>query len=436
MIETLYTIFVFIVVLSVVVFVHEYGHYIVGRWCGIKAETFSLGMGPSLGGWTDRHGTRWQVAAIPLGGYVKFVGDTNAASAAGPNGLSNVVEQGQENSLIGASLWRRALTVAAGPFANFLLSIVVFAGLVFHSGIAPEELKLGSFNKDPIGLQIEDRIIGYEGQAVESYNDFFDIVIEDSPEGIKTYTVEREGQQIDVDGPYPFPALIGGVQPLSAAANAGLLPNDEIVEYNGVEIASFDQLRTTILDLGAVETSLVVLRDGERAEFQIKPQIVDYPAEGGGFEKRVMLGVSSAAVFERFTESPSLYQAVRIGVLQTQTIITGSVEGLYLIATGQLGADNLQGPVGIARASADRAESGLIELIGWIGLISTAIGFINLFPIPVLDGGHLVLYAYEAIRGKPPQERIASALTAGGLSLMLCLMVFATYNDVLRLLNA
>ena len=436
MIETLYTIFVFIVVLSVVVFVHEYGHYIVGRWCGIKAETFSLGMGPSLGGWTDRHGTRWQVAAIPLGGYVKFVGDTNAASAAGPNGLSNVVEQGQENSLIGASLWRRALTVAAGPFANFLLSIVVFAGLVFHSGIAPEELKLGSFNKDPIGLQIEDRIIGYEGQAVESYNDFFDIVIEDSPEGIKTYTVEREGQQIDVDGPYPFPALIGGVQPLSAAANAGLLPNDEIVEYNGVEIASFDQLRTTILDLGAVETSLVVLRDGERAEFQIKPQIVDYPAEGGGFEKRVMLGVSSAAVFERFTESPSLYQAVRIGVLQTQTIITGSVEGLYLIATGQLGADNLQGPVGIARASADRAESGLIELIGWIGLISTAIGFINLFPIPVLDGGHLVLYAYEAIRGKPPQERIASALTAGGLSLLLCLMVFATYNDVLRLLNA
>lgn len=434
--EFLFTLLSFVVVLSIVVFVHEYGHYIVGRWCGIKAETFSVGMGPAIGGWTDRHGTRWQIAAIPLGGYVKFVGDANAASAAGPNGLSNVEVDGQVSALNSAALWRRALTVAAGPVANFLLSIVIYAGLLFSTGIARDDLKVGAFLVDPIELQVGDRLIGYEGQEITEYNDIYALASEDSPEGVKTYTVDRDGETLDVSGPYPYPALVAGVSPLSAAANAGVLPGDEIIQYGAYDIASFEQLKTAIIENGTDETILIALREGDAQSFEIKPQLVEFPDNNGGFEERVMLGVTAGAIFELQTETPGLLEAARIGVLRTVSVITSSVDALRSIIRGDLGADNLQGPIGIARVSADLASSGLFEFIAGIALISTAIGFVNLFPIPVLDGGHLMFYAYEAIRGKPPQERIAGALTAVGLSLMLCLFVFVTYNDVLRLLNA
>ena len=436
MIETLYTILVFIVVLSIVVFVHEFGHYIVGRWCKIHADVFSVGMGPAIWGWTDKRGTRWQIAAIPLGGYVKFVGDTNAASAAGPNGLSNVAADDLEGSLIGAALWRRALTVAAGPIANFVLSILVFAGLVFVTGIARDELKLGEFLKDPVELQSGDRLVAIEGQEVTQYRDIYDISITTPETGNILYTVERDGQRIDVLGPYLYPALIGFVRPLSSAANAGLEVGDEIIRYHDLPVGSFETLRTAILSAGTIETEIVVIRNGEERSFAISPQIVDTEADDGTYEKRVMIGVGAQPIFDLAVERPGVFEALRLGVNRTFGVVTASLDGIYHMVVGDIGADNLQGPVGIARASADTASGGLIDLIAWIALISTAIGLMNLFPIPVLDGGHLVLYAYEAIRGRPPRERVAAALTAGGLSLLLSLMVFATYNDVLRLLNA
>ncbi|MEO1563124.1 MAG: RIP metalloprotease RseP [Pseudomonadota bacterium] len=436
MIETLYTIGIFIVVLSIVVFVHEFGHYIVGRWCGIHADTFSVGMGPALFGWTDRRGTRWQIAAVPLGGYVKFLGDSNAASAAGPNGLSNVASDDVERTLLGASLWKRALTVAAGPLANFLLSIIIFAGLLYVTGIARDELKIGEFHKDPIELQSGDRIVGYNGQPVERYSDIFEYSAETPEGGDVTYTVERDDRVIDAVGPYPYPALIGYVQPLSSAADAGLEAKDEIIRFNGEDVASFETLRDRILARGAIDSEIVVLRDGGERTFSITPQIVDTQAADGGFEERVMIGVGAQPIYDLAVERPTVGEALNLGVIRTYGVITTSLDGLYHMIIGDIGADNLQGPVGIARASADTASSGVVNLIAWIALISTAIGLMNLFPIPVLDGGHLVLYAYEAIRGRPPREKVAAALTAGGLSLLLCLMVFATYNDVLRLLNA
>ncbi|MEO0343491.1 MAG: RIP metalloprotease RseP [Pseudomonadota bacterium] len=435
MIETLYTIATFVVVLSVVVFVHEYGHYIVGRWCGIHAEVFSLGMGPRLGGWTDRHGTHWQVAAIPLGGYVKFLGDANAASA-GPNGLSNVAVDDQGRTLLGAALWKRALTVAAGPIANFILSILIFAGLVFATGIVRNDLRLGEFATDPIDLRVGDEIVAYEGQPIEAFFEIYEFASGDDAEGPRNYTVLRDGRELDVRGPYPYPALVGFVQPLSAAANAGVQPGDLIIGFNGVAVQSFDNIRDLVRSGGAGEREMVILRDGQELSLTVKPEISDVLDENGEFVERVQLGIGAEPAFSLMTETPGFGEAAQFGVARTWMVITTSLDGIYHIIRGDLGADNLQGPIGIARASADTASSGLIDLIGWIGLISTAIGLMNLFPIPVLDGGHLVLYAYEAVRGRPPRERIANALTACGLSLLLTLMVFATYNDVLRLLNA
>ncbi|MEM0976695.1 MAG: RIP metalloprotease RseP [Pseudomonadota bacterium] len=436
MIDTLYTIATFIAVISVVVFVHEFGHYIVGRWCGIHAEVFSVGMGPVIWGSTDRRGTYWQIAALPIGGYVKFLGDENAASAAGPNGLSNVARGDEERTLIGASLWKRALTVAAGPFANFFFSILVFASLLYVTGIARDPVRIGDFTVDPIELQEGDRILAFNGETIEGFADIFDLAAETAPGEQHIFTIERDDRVLDVQGPYPYPALVGWVTPLSPAANAGLQPDDLIVSFNGIDIGSFDQLRVAVLERGEVETDIVVLRGDTEISLRLAPEITEQLLADGTIERRPLIGVGAGSAIGYYVETPTPYEALNVGVIRTWGIVTGSLTGLYHIIRGDLGADNLQGPIGIARASADTAAGGWMDLIAWIGVISTAIGLMNLFPIPVLDGGHLVLYAYEAVRGKPPRERIAAALTAGGFSLLIGLMVFATYNDVLRLLNA
>ncbi len=426
----------FLIVLGVVVSIHEYGHYIVGRWCGIHADVFSLGFGPVLKQWVDKRGTTWQVSAIPLGGYVKFLGDRDPSSAADGTALDGMTDQDRTRSFPGASLLRRSLTVFAGPAANFILSILVFAGLVLFSGIAKNDPFVGEVvdvGSDADGLQLGDFVVAINEQQVASYTEILDYGLKNDPQSETVYTIERDGIQMDVVGPFPFPALVSFVQPVSPASRAGLKKGDVILAVGDKKIHSFSQLRDTILIAEQASVLLSIWRDDVILSLPITPQERDANAADGGFEKRVAIGITGGFAFNPQTYTPTPWNAVWIGMQRTWMVISGSIEGIYHIIVGNIGADNLQGPLGIAQVSGDTATAGLADLINLIAVISTAIGLMNLFPIPVLDGGHLVIFGYEALRGKPPADRVIRIAMAIGLTFLLMLMIFATYNDIMRL---
>jgi regulator of sigma E protease len=426
----------FLIVLGVVVSIHEYGHYIVGRWCGIHAEVFSLGIGPVLTSWRDKHGTKWQVSAIPVGGFVKFLGDRDPSSVADSEALKGMNELDRSRSFPGAALPRRALTVFAGPAANFLLSIVVFAGMVLYTGIANVDPVVGEVvdvGSDADGLREGDYILAINGVEVSSYPEILEYALENEPENTTVYRVKRDADTIDVFGPFPFPALVSSVQPVSPASRAGLKSGDVILAVGEKEIHSFIQLRDTIVSSEQTEVQLSVWRDGAPISLSITPLERDTNAAEGGFEKKVSIGVVGGLAFNPVAYTPTPWAAVWIGVQRTWLVITGSIEGIYHMIAGNISATNLQGPLGIAQVSGDTASEGLLDMINLIGVISTAIGLLNLFPIPVLDGGHLVIFGYEALRGKPPSDRAIQIAMSLGLTFLLMVMVFATYNDIMRL---
>lgn len=426
----------FLIVLGVVVFIHEYGHYIVGRWCGIHAEVFSLGFGPVITSWHDSRGTKWQVSAVPLGGYVKFVGDRDSSSRTDSKALDNMDDADRRRSFPGASLPRRALTVFAGPAANFLLSIIVFAGLLLYTGIAKQEALIGGVidvSDEAYGVRSGDLILAVNGTPVANYGEIFQYAVNNEPPGQTVYTVERDGARLDAVGPFPFPPLVAGVEPISPASKAGLKEGDVILAVGDKEIHSFTQLRNTIIASKEEAVPLKIWRGGDQITLTITPQLRDREAADGGYEQRVSIGVFGGLAFEPVTYTPAPWTALKHGVDRTWAVISASISGIYHMIIGDISATNLQGPLGIAQISGDTAESGLFDLISLIGVISTAIGLMNLFPIPVLDGGHLMLFGFEAVRGRPPSDRIIKYAMSIGLSFLLLLMVFATYNDIMRL---
>ena len=426
----------FVVVLGVVVFVHEYGHYIVGRWSGIHAEKFSLGFGPVIWSRTDKRGTQWQLAAIPLGGYVKFLGDRGAASETDFEALKEMSDADLARSFPSARLYKRALTVAAGPFANFILASIIFAGLVMFQGLATDKPTVGTLFAMPdnsYDLQVNDLILEIEGQAVADFGDIIDVTLAMDPPGDMEILVLRNDQNILVSAPYLLIPGVYGVDPLSAASTAGLKSDDFIVEAAGQSISTFGELQTIVKASGDTEIPLKVWRDGNYIDLLITPTMREFPDGEGGFTERVMIGVYGALAFRPATETPTPWNAAYIGVRQTVYYIEMSLNGIKHMFLGNLSPSNLQGPIGIAQASKDTANQGLTSLISFIALISTGIGMLNLFPIPMLDGGHLVFYLYEAVRGRPPSQKTIQAFMSIGLAMVLLLMVFATYNDLMRL---
>ncbi len=426
----------FLIVLGVVVFIHEYGHYIVGRWCGIHAEVFSLGFGPVIKSWHDSRGTKWQVSAIPLGGYVKFLGDRDASSRTDSKVLDDMSADDRVRSFPGASLGRRALTVFAGPAANFVLSIIVFAGLIMYTGIAKQEAVIGGVidvSDETFDVRSGDLILAVNGTPVASYAEIFDYAIKNDPPGQTVYSVERNGQKLDAVGPFPFPPLVAGVEPISPASKAGLKEGDVILAVGEKQVHSFTQLRNTIIAAEEEAVPLKIWRGGEQIILLITPQLRDREAADGGYEQRVSIGVFGGLAFEPVTYTPAPWTALWHGVNRTWAVISASISGIYYMIVGDISATNLQGPLGIAQISGDTASGGLFDLISLIAVISTAIGLMNLFPIPVLDGGHLVLFGFEAVRGRPPSDRIIKYAMSLGVSFLLLLMVFATYNDIMRL---
>ena len=431
----IYTLLAFVVALSVIVAIHEYGHYIVGRWSGIKADVFSLGFGPVLYSRVDRHGTKWQFALLPFGGYVKFRGDANAASGKDGEAMSNLSPEELRATMHGAPLWARAATVAAGPMFNFILSILVFAAIMMSRGVASDPLTVGELMPLPQQheLRVGDVLVEIGGIKVPNQDDaggFDEILASNAPAAVVDYAILRDGDSLVVGGPYPFPPLIGQVAPQSAAYDIGLQAGDVIVELEGAPIYAFEQLRTVVESSSGRALALKVWRDGEVLDFALAPRRTDEPQPDNTFKTHWRIGIVGGLFFEPATESPGLWSAVTGGTAQVWQIMQGSVSGLYHMITGAISSCNLSGPIGIAQTSGAMASQGGTSFIWFIAVLSTAVGLLNLFPIPILDGGHLVFYAFEAVTGKPPSDRALQILMTLGLALILTLMVFALGNDL------
>ena len=436
--SALYTVAAFVVALSVIVAIHEYGHYIVGRWSGIKADVFSIGFGPVLFARTDRHGTRWQIAALPFGGYVKFAGDADATSVSqsdtvGADGTA------PRHTMHGAPLWARAATVAAGPVFNFILSIAIFSAVLMFRGVATDPLVVDEVQPLPSvaqGVEPGDRLLEIAGRETPEL-DGLDAFIDELPmQPVLDYTVARDGSDVTVAGAYPEPPLVGGVTPQSAAFEAGIERGDVITRIDGQEVFAFSQLRDVVGNSDGRPLDVTLWRPdadgqgGETLELTLTPKRMDLPLSEGGFETRWLIGITGVLYFSPRTETPGPFQALAYGADQTVFIVRASLSGLYNMAVGAISSCNLRGPIGIAQTSGAAASQGGLSFIWFIAVLSTAVGLLNLFPIPVLDGGHLVFHAYEAVRGKPPGDWALNVLMAIGLALLGTMMVFALFNDI------
>ena len=430
-----YTLVAFVVALSVIVAVHEFGHYIVARWCGIYSEVFSIGFGPVLYAREDRRGTKWQIAALPLGGYVKFLGDASAASDKAADTFDQLDEETKRHTMHGAPLWARAATVAAGPVFNFILSVLVFSAMLMWRGQEVEPPMVGALADLPAaqaatGLQPGDTILGIGDQQVTDYTTLYEAFTALPNERQVPYLIARDGAEQTVTGPYPFPVLIDSLQPRSAAIRAGLKIGDVITEVDGMPIIAFSQLQEVVGASEGRELALKVWREGEVMDVTLSPKRVDLPTAEGGFETRWLIGLTGGLFFTPERTTPSVTDAVTGGVDQVIFIVKSSLSGLYHVVTGAISTCNLSGPLGIAQTTGAAASQGISSFIWFIAVLSTAVGLLNLFPIPVLDGGHLVFHAYEAVTGKPPSDGALRVLMTVGLVLLLSLMVFALSNDV------
>jgi regulator of sigma E protease len=422
----------FVVALSVIVTVHEYGHYIVGRWCGIHAEVFSLGFGPRLFGWVDKRGTRWQIAAVPLGGYVKFLGDANAASVGSEDVTPDVDPR---RTMEGAPLWARAATVVAGPVFNFILAILVFAGSAMVQGQAVEPLTydVAKSLPDIFENQLEqgDVLIAAGDVLFDDPNRDDNIIdlVPNTPQ--LDYTILRDGVEMTVIGPFVMPSLVGSVTPRSAADEAGLVKGDVITAIDGAPVYSFIQVQEKVV---AAESSPVVLslwNNGETRDVILTARSTDTPLPEGGFQTRYLIGVSSDFFFDPMVETMAPADALKFGVNGVWRTATTTFSAMKHMILGNISTCSLSGPVGIAETSASMARQGTQSFIWLIGMLSAAVGLMNLLPIPVLDGGHLVFYAYEAVARRKPSDKAIQLFMSVGLALIGTLFVFTLLNDTL-----
>ncbi|MBQ0718308.1 MAG: RIP metalloprotease RseP [Sulfitobacter litoralis] len=434
----IWTLLAFVIALSVIVAIHEYGHYIVGRWSGIHADVFSLGFGPVLYSRVDKRGTRWQIAALPFGGYVKFAGDADAASGKDVAAMESAETDPKRlrATMHGAPLWARAATVAAGPVFNFALSILVFAAIGLSVGVPRDPMTVGELYPLPFeqnDLATGDEIVSIGGVALPAvtdataYADAFASIPLSQP---LPYEVNREGAVVTVDGPYVMPSLIKQVMPQSAAYEAGLKSGDVITAVDGAEIFAFRQLKTAVEASDGAPLELDIWRDGQMLDITLRPKVTDEPQPDGSFKSQMRIGIVGGTAFDTATTNPGVLSALWGGVENTGRIINGSLSGLKHMIVGNISTCNLSGPVGIAQTSGAMASQGAQSFIYFIAVLSTAVGLLNLFPIPALDGGHLVFYAYEAVTGNPPSDGALRVLMTIGLTLVLGLMVFALGNDL------
>lgn len=354
----------FLVALTVIVFIHELGHFLVARWCGVDVEAFSIGFGREIFGWHDRHGTRWKVAWIPLGGYVRFRGDANAASLPDAEALARA--RSEPGNFHGKAVWQRAAVVAAGPVANFILAIAIFAGAFMIIG------------RPVIEPRVDEVLAG------------------------------------------------------SAAEQAGIRKGDLVLSVDGSPIEDFTGLQQSVMTRAGEPLAVVLDRNGARINLTVVPQLREEPDNFGGKIRIGLLGVKRDPMGPIRYEKLGPVAALEAGTQRTWFIVHSTFQYLGKLFTGRESPDQLGGPIAMAKAAGDAASLGISQFLSMIGFLSVSIGLLNLFPIPMLDGGHLVYYAVEAIRGRPLGEAAQEWGFRIGFSLVIMLMLVGTWNDLTR----
>ena len=358
----------FLFVLTIVVFFHELGHFLMARWCGIKVMVFSIGFGPEIAGFNDHYGTRWKISAVPLGGYVKFFGDENAASVPDQAAAAGMTEAERKDSFIFQPVRSRAAVVAAGPIANFVLAIAIFATIFM--------------------------------------------------------TVGKQTTSARVDS----------VQAGSAAQAAGFQPGDLVLAINGEKIESFSDMQRIVSISAGEPLTVEVERGNALVALKAVPQLKELKDNFGNVHRIGVLGISrSMAPGDIKTEKAGPLRAVVMGAQETWFVVDRTLSYITGVFAGREAADQLGGPIRIAQVSGQVATAGFAALLHLTAVLSVSIGLLNLFPIPLLDGGHLLFYAIETIRGRPLSERAQELGFRIGLAIVLVLMIFATFNDILHL---
>lgn len=428
----LWTVASFVIALGVIVAVHEYGHYIIGRWSGIKAEVFSLGFGPVVAQRTDRHGTRWQLAAIPLGGFVRFKGDKDVASAQ-VGDLSAVSAADRRQTMAGAPLWARTATVAAGPLFNFILAFAIFWGMILASGLQSDRAIIGEMHPLPQAqpLQIGDEIIALNGVETPDLKSFFKVADAIAPAEFVPYTVLRDGVRQEVMAAHPFPPRAAFVHFQNAAFSAGIQTGDVFLQVNGAKVVAFSQLQDVVAQTAGAPLDVLIWRPGQgEIALTLSPLRRDYPTAEGGFETRWMIGISSSVLFTPQMRSAGLLEAANIAWGQVAAVVQGTLSGMAHMIRGDISTCNLSGPVGLASTMGEAARTGVENFISMLAMVSLGVGLLNLMPIPVLDGGHLVFFAYEAITRRKPNPKVLNMAVMVGLFFVLSLTLFAIGNDL------
>jgi regulator of sigma E protease len=357
----------FLLVLTLVVFIHELGHFLVARWCGVTVKAFSIGFGPEIYGFYDKHGTRWRFAWIPLGGYVKFIDDDNASSQGSSVATKGLTPAERAGAFHSKPVAARAAVVAAGPIANFILATVLYAALNATVGV------------------------------------------------------------------HVLPALVDGVVPNSPAAQAGFQVGDQIVAINDNRIERFDDLQRIVGSSAGETLAFTVERNGEKLTLNATPAVDEQRDAFGRTFRRGLIGIQRTLSPDKVrTVEVSLPKAVWLGMGETYSNISQTIAGLWDIVTRRQSAEQMGGPIMMAEVTAKVAELGIEPMLRWIAFISANIGFLNLLPIPVLDGGHLLFYGYEAVRRKPASLRMQQMGFQVGLAVLMMLVVFVNFNDIMN----
>ena len=429
------TVLAFVLCLSVIVFVHEFGHYFIGKISGIHAEVFSIGFGPVIISSYDKRGTKWQLAAFPLGGYVKFLGDKNPASSPDPEIDKRDEQNLLRKSMHGAPLWARFITVAAGPLFNFIFSGLIFFLIFMDQGMTKLPLTVDKTFDTPYEQKFEkgDVVRSVNGLKINNdlkkLNDQLGGVFANKP---LTYVVERNGILKTLENIIQNPPRISQVLPKSSAISAGLEKGDLILSLNSREIKNFNEIKDFVEASQGEGFIVEYWREGLVYETRLTPQIVDVPIETGGFERIYRVGiVSDYFPFQPAMTKQSISWAFLSSIKSIYLIMEGSVKGLYHIVFGNISSCNLSGPISIAETSGQMVKQGSLNYLWFIAVLSTAIGMINLFPIPVLDGGHLMFFTVEALIGRKPNQKIVNTFMALGFFLLVGLMLFSVLNDFL-----
>lgn len=370
LINMAYYVLPFLVLLGILVFVHELGHFWVARLLGVKVDEFSIGFGKELWGRTDRKGTHWKIAAVPLGGYCKFFGDEDAASAAESEKLKDLSDEEKKHVFQFLPPFKKILIAVAGPAANYLFAILVFTSIF---------MALGKMD---------------------------------------------------------FPPVVGSVIKGSAAEQGGIQANDRILTINGHKINNFKDINYEVTLAVDGKADVVLLRDGAEKEISLNLVPVEMKNSDGTTTSQVMLGIKSLSIMEVDHERLGFFAALHDASVETADITMATLRGVGQMITGKRGGEDVGGIIRIAEMSGDISRTrGILDFLYFMALLSINLGLINLFPIPVLDGGHVVIYLLEIVSRRELNTKFRDYLFKIGLGFILFLMVFATWNDIKHLIT-